>query len=323
MEHHDHKTFSEHLNELKKRSFIVLANFLLGAGLGFFLHKQIEEILQKPLGQTLYYSNPAGGLSFAMQISVGVGIITCLPLLLYQIMQFLRPALKPVKTRMVLVVIACSVGLAIMAVAYVYYVSLPASLNFLVSFNGESIKALIDVNDYARFVLAYCGAAILAFQLPLFLLFANKVRRFPPGSLTGLQRPVILGAIIAAGIITPTVDPINQMLLAVPIILLFETGVILVWGINRRARRSNSKAQAPAIITQQTQPKTEQPKPLVAYKQPRLSMDGLMMRPRQKQQSSNMSKPVARKLTPVKTSAPNSGAFIVMDIMTPRLSNPT
>ncbi len=231
-------TFKDHLNELKWRSLLIFINFSIGAIVGFIFHKQIEAVLQQPLGQTLYYSNPAGGLAFVMQIAVGVGLVISLPLILFQLMQFARPAFKPVRTRGIITFILCSLILAIVAVVYVYFVSLPAALQFLVSFNSDSIQALINVNDYIRFILAYCAGAVVAFQVPLILLFANKVRRFPPGGLTKLQRPIIIGAIVAAGIITPTVDPVNQLLLAGPIIALFEIGVVAVWTINRkRAKR--------------------------------------------------------------------------------------
>jgi sec-independent protein translocase protein TatC len=233
-------TFGDHLNELKRRSFLVFVNFLVGGVVGFIFHKQIEAILQEPLGQTLYYSSPAGGLAFVMQIAISVGLIASLPMLLYQIMQFIRPTLKPVKTRNILTMILLALLLSVMAVVYVYFVSLPAALKFLVSFNSESVQALINVNDYSRFVLAYMAGAIIAFQLPLLLFFMNKLRRFPPGGLTKTQGPVILGSIVAGGIITPTVDPINQILLAGPIIVLYEISVIAIWTVNRRYSKAHT-----------------------------------------------------------------------------------
>lgn len=222
------KTFAEHLQELKVRLMVCLA--VLGAGslVGFLIHKPVEAILQKPLGQTLYYSNPAGGLGFVMQISLCVGILLALPLLMFQLMQFSRPAIKPIKSRMIALVIASSFVLTILGVVYAYVVSLPAALHFLTTFNSDGIKALISVNDYLKFLFAYILGTVLAFQLPLILFFANKIRRFPPGSLLRLQRPAIVGAIIFAGVVTPTVDPINQMLVALPIIALFEIGAFAV-----------------------------------------------------------------------------------------------
>lgn len=227
------KTFGQHLQELKVRLLVYLAVLGVGSVAGFMIHKPVEALLQKPLNQTLYYSNPAGGLSFVMQIALGVGILLSLPVLLFQLMQFVRPAIKPLKTRFVAIVLACSLLLTALAVVYAYMVSMPAALHFLTTFNSEGVKALISVTDYLHFLFAYLLGTVIAFQLPLILFFANKIRRFPPGSLLKLQRPAVVGAIIFAGIITPTIDPINQLLVAVPIILLFEVGAIAVVVTNR------------------------------------------------------------------------------------------
>ncbi len=262
MTHTNTKTFAEHLHELKRRGLLVLVNFSVGLVAGFVFHKHIEAVLQEPLGQTLYFSNPAGGLGFVMQIAIGVGFVSCLPLLLFQATQFARPAFKPVKTRYTILMIICSLTLAIAAVLYVYFVSMPAALQFLVGFNSSSVQALINVNDYIRFVVAYCGGAIVAFHLPLIMLFANKVRKFPPGGLMKLQRPMILGTVIASAVITPTIDPVNQLLLAAPILLLFEISVVMVRIINRKTPQ---KAQVQKL---QPQP-VAQPKPVL---QPRLAV---------------------------------------------------
>ena len=209
------------------------AVFAVGSIIGFMCHKPVEVWLQKPLNQTLYYSNPAGGLSFVMQISMGVGILIALPMLLFQLMQFARPALKPIKTKTIVTLIATSLVLTVLGILYAYIISLPAALHFLTTFNSADVKALISVSDYMRFLFAYLMGTVIAFQLPLLLFFANKIRRFPPGGMLRLQRPTIVGSIIFAGVITPTVDPINQLLVAAPIVALFEIGAIAVVLTNR------------------------------------------------------------------------------------------
>jgi len=227
-------TIAQHIKELKKRSEIVLYSFLVLSVIGFSLHTNIGHILQKPLGQTLYYSNPAGGLSFVMQISLGFGFLAVLPLAIYEILQFIRPTFKPVKTRLLLIFTLISMLLTISALLYSYYISLPSALKFLVNFNSETLQALINVNDYMRFILAYMAGAIIAFQLPLILYFANKIKHFPPGGISKTQRPVIAAIVIISGIITPTIDPINQLLLAAPMFALYELGILAVVFSNRK-----------------------------------------------------------------------------------------
>lgn len=250
----ENSTLADHLRELKKRTMLVFGVFLVFSLVGFLVHVPIEKILQKPLGQTLYYNNPAGGLTFVMQISLGFGMIATLPLAIFQILQFVRPTIRPIKTRKLIIFTIASVLLSLVGLIYVYFLSLPAALRFLVGFNSESVKALINVSDYMRFILAYAAGAIITFQLPLLLLFANKIRRFPPGSISKTQRPIIAGITIVSGIITPTVDPFNQLLVALPMFLLYESGILMVVIYNRKENRrivANQTRQAayPVVIS--------------------------------------------------------------------------
>lgn len=238
-------TVADHIKELKRRVLIVFYTFFAFSIIGFSLHAQIEHILQKPLGQTLYYSNPAGGLSFVMQVSLGFGFIAVLPLAIFHMLQFARPTFRPVRTGALIKFTLISVILAALALIYSYFISLPTALNFLVNFNTGTLQALINVNDYMRFILAYMIGAIIAFQLPIILYFTNKIKRFPPGGISKTQRPIIAGIVIVSGIITPTIDPINQLLLAGPMLALYEAGVVAIVLANRKVNRSVTREFAP------------------------------------------------------------------------------
>lgn len=221
-------TLADHLKELKYRAFTVIGFFATATILGWALHEKLIKLIQKPLGETLYYSSPAGGLGFVLQVSLAFGFIITLPLLMYQTAQFIRPSLGAVKTRSVVSFSIVAFFLSGLGLAYSYFVSLPAALKFLVGFNSDTLRPLIGAKDYMQFLAAYAIGAIITFQLPLIFWFANKVRRFPPGGLVRAQRPVILGIAVVSGVITPTIDPINQMAIAMPMLFLFELGVSAV-----------------------------------------------------------------------------------------------
>lgn len=226
--HQQTSTLADHLKELRYRLFTVAGFFATASVLGWVLHEKLIVIIQKPLGETLYYSSPAGGLGFVLQVSLAFGFIITLPLLIYQTAQFIRPSMKVIKTRMIIWFTIISLFLSALGLAYSYFVSLPAALKFLVGFNSDTLRPLIGAKDYMQFLAAYAIGAIITFQLPLIFWFANKVRRFPPGGLMRAQRPVILGIAVVSGVITPTIDPINQMAIALPMLLLFELGVSAV-----------------------------------------------------------------------------------------------
>jgi len=263
----ENSTLADHLRELKKRALLVFGVFLVFSLIGFVIHVPIEKVLQKPLGETLYYTNPVGGLAFVMQISIGFGIVASLPLAIFQILQFIRPTIKPIQTKKLVVFAIFSALLSIVGLIYVYYLSLPGALRFLVGFNSEQVKALINASDYMRFIIAYAIGAIITFQLPLLLFFANKIRRFPPGSIGRTQRPVIAGVVIVSGIITPTVDPINQLIVAVPMLLLYESGALIVAVYNHKENRriaANIAHQAAYPVVINSSPKVvEIPEPVL------------------------------------------------------------
>lgn len=227
------QSIREYLLELKRLALISVVAIAIGSAIGFAYHTQIIEAIRKPLGQTLYYTTPAGGLAFVMQISLYAGLILSLPIVLYQVIMFLRPAIKPIRLRATLTIFIASILLSICAAIYAYKLSLPAALDFLTHFNSEGVKSLISVGDYTKFFFAYLFGSMLTFQLPLIIIVTNQVRRFPPGALAKSQRPMILAAVIVSGVITPTVDPVNQLLIALPIIFLYEVGVFVVWRTNR------------------------------------------------------------------------------------------
>lgn len=243
-------TFAEHIYELRKRLMWSLLFVALGAGLGYFLHDTIIWLLQQPLGEQLYYTTPTGAFSFVIKVCCVFGFIVSLPVVMYQAFSFFEP-LVPVKTRRSLVwYVLVSVLLALAGIAFAYFVSLPAALHFLVSFgsNAGDIQALITAEEYFNFVLAYVAGFAALFQLPLIITFINKVTPLKPSQLMSGIRYVILGSFIAAAIITPTPDPINQALMAGPIILLYFMSVLVIMATNAAKKRKKIKTSVPEVV---------------------------------------------------------------------------
>jgi sec-independent protein translocase protein TatC len=126
--------------------------------------------------------------------------------------------------------------LAFAGVLFAYFVSLPAALHFLAKFGGAGVQSLITVDEYFNFALAYLAGFALLFQLPLLILFVNRIKPLTPGKMMGAQRFVILISFIVAAILTPTPDPFNQLLMAAPAIVLYQIGIIMVMIVNRGSK---------------------------------------------------------------------------------------
>lgn len=226
------KPFIEHVYELRRRVLISVVAILAGGLLSYSVYKDLLHVIQKPLGQTLFYTSPAGGFSFVFKLCFVCGVVVALPIVVFQLLQFLNPLLKKITKRYIIFILLASVSLAGSGIAFAYFISLPAALHFLGNFGGQEIQSLITADAYFNFALAYLGGFAVLFQLPLLILLINRVSPLGPGPLMRIQRYVILFSFIVAAILTPTPDPINQALMAMPIILLYQISIILIWLVN-------------------------------------------------------------------------------------------
>jgi sec-independent protein translocase protein TatC len=230
-------TFYDHLIELRKRLFWCAVVVGIGSIIGYYFNQKIISFLARPLNQPLYYTSPAGGFNAVFQISLMFGILLSTPFLVYQLVKFIEPAISKQSRNFVLISSFSSFGLMLLGVMFAYFVSLPAALSFLSKFGSGEIKSLISTKDYFNFILIYIGGFGLLFQLPLVILSANWAHKIKARKLLKYIRYVILISFIAAAIITPTPDPFNQTIMALPIILLYLISVVLVWIVNIKTKK--------------------------------------------------------------------------------------
>lgn len=240
-----HKSFADHIGELRIRLAVVALIFLLASSIAYQFRDLLIAVVLAPIGdQKLVYLTPAGGFSFIFQITMYAGAVVTAPALVYHLYKFVQPALPARATRYSLRVIAVATLLMISGVCFGYFVAVPAALHFLTAFAGDYVVSNLTADSYLSFVVAYVVGLGLLFQLPLLLVFWNWISPIKPGGLWNSQRFVIIGAFIAAAIITPTPDVLNQSMVALPIIAIYQLGAIAVFFSNRRLRRQEKKANA-------------------------------------------------------------------------------
>jgi sec-independent protein translocase protein TatC len=244
-------TLMDHVVELRWRLLKVIAVFLAGGAIGYLIREPIILLLQRPLGQQLYFTSPTGSFEFIMRVCALVGIVLALPVLIYQLLRFIEPALaKPLPRRLIATVVVASYLLATAGMAFSYIAGLPTALHFFMHVGTEHLKSLISINEYFRFVMSYLLIFALAFQLPLLLLLFNHISPLDPPKLRKARKWVIVGS-FCIGLLMPMVpDPVTQALLAAPVIILYEISVLMVVVAHRRARRKAAKAarsEAPAV----------------------------------------------------------------------------
>lgn len=269
------QTAGQHLKELRTRLFIVAVFFIAGACIAYNFQDQVVHAVLAPLkGEKLVYLNPAGGFSFIFMISIYAGLALALPVLIQQLYVFIRPALPASAQKKSFMLIVGGFLLLLAGVAFGYFVAVPNALTFLYSFADQYINASLTADSYLNFVIAYTLGIGMVFQIPLLLILINSVKPLSPGGLMKSERWVIVISFIVAAIITPTPDPINQTIIAAPVIIVYQIGVVIIlYGYFKRRRiekQLNKKALAAerrnakrGVVTQQPAPK-----PVVAYTAP-------------------------------------------------------
>jgi len=247
----------DHVRELQGRLFAVVAVFVVVSAASYPFFDKIVNFILAPLGNDheLVYLTPGGAFSFIIQACMYVGFVGALPAIIYNVYRFIMPVMKKNTLNRALVFTIASLLLAIGGMAFAYYVSLPAALYFLTNFDLYHINPMLTIDSYFSFVMTYMLAGALLFQIPLIMLIINGATPLKPKKLMKFQDKIILGSFIVAAIISPTPDALNQTLLASPMIVMYQAGIVLVWFKNRRKQKAVTHvSHVPARIIEQPQP---------------------------------------------------------------------
>ncbi len=239
----------DHVRELQGRLFAVGAVFIVLSAAAYPFFDKIVSFLVAPLGNDhqLVYLTPAGAFSFIIQACMYVGFIGALPAIIYNVYRFVMPVMKERTIKRALLFTVSSLLLVVAGMVFSYCVSLPAALYFLTSFNLYHINPMLTIDSYFSFVMTYMLAGALLFQIPLIMLIINGATPLKPKGLMKYQDKIILGSFIVAAIISPTPDALNQTLLASPIIVMYQVGIILVWLKNRQKNKALKKGAEPEV----------------------------------------------------------------------------
>lgn len=235
--------FMDHIRELQWRLAIVALAFLVTGAAVYPFFDKIVALLLKPLGNnlSLVYLTPGGAFNFAVQVCIYAAMIGALPVALYHIYRFVMPAVEKTTLRGVLGYSLSSLLLAAIGVAFSYFLALPAAIQFLTSFDLKNISPMLTVESYLSFVMTYLLAGALLFQLPLFMTIINRIKPMTPRMLMSGQRHVILWSVVFAAVISPTPDAVNQLLLAAPMIVMYQVGIVIILLKNRKRADKKSK----------------------------------------------------------------------------------
>lgn len=218
----------EHLKEIRTRLMWIVGTLLVTTAVSFVFAKQVLEILIAPMGDTLPQAlKPTESIGNYMKVALICGVTLSMPFIVYQIGRFLTPGLTKQEKRWLAVLVPGATICFVVGVAFAYYIMLPSAIPFLQGFMSDIILQQWAIGEYLSFVTSLLLWIGIAFELPLFVFFAAKVGIINAEMLTKNRKYAYLAIAVAAAVITPTVDPLNMMLVMGPLLVLYEIGVLL------------------------------------------------------------------------------------------------
>ncbi len=224
----------QHLLELRKRLMWSAGFIFLTTALAFVFHAQILTLLMEPAqgfanvpqGKPVYL-DLTEFIGIAMKASLTVGVAASLPFVLFQVALFLAPGLKPNERRYLYILIPVSLIVFIIGAGFGYRIIFPPAVSFLLNFGSEIVTPMPRIGTYVNLMLSLLFWMGVVFETPVVLFFLSRLGVVSPEWLSRKRKYAIIIAFVLGALITPTFDPINQTLVAIPIIILFEAGIWL------------------------------------------------------------------------------------------------
>ena len=222
-------SFMEHLGELRVRIVRALTALLIGTVIALPFSQYIVDWLAKPvtkLNYTLVFTAPAEAFWVQMKVGLIAGVFIASPAILWQVWAFIAPGLHTHERKYALPFVIIGSALFIIGGAFSLYVVTPYAIAFLLSYARPGLTPMITIQNHVDFLLKFTLAFGAVFELPLALTILARVGVVNAKMLARNRKYAILGAFIAGAVLTPTPDAFNQTLMAGPLILLYEVGIV-------------------------------------------------------------------------------------------------
>ena len=224
-------SFLDHVEELRWRIIYALIGILVFTIIAwFFIDPIVEVILLKPARDahaSLQNLRPFGQLFLYVQVAITVGIVASLPNIFYQLWQFISPALKKHEQKYILWIVFFSTFCFLSGIAFAYFVMLPLTMNFAAQFGTSEIANEFAIDEYMSIIISVMLAAGLVFELPMISFFLSKLGILTPKFMRKYRRHAIVIILVLAAFLTPGADPVSQVILAVPLVLLYEISIFI------------------------------------------------------------------------------------------------
>ncbi len=224
-------TFLDHLEELRWRIIYSVLGILIGTVIAWiFIDFFVDKILLLPARTAnfkLQNLRPFGQLFLYFQVAIMLGLIFSFPNVVYQLWKFIAPALKSKEIKYIKWIVLFTTFCFMCGVVFAYYIMLPFTLKFAAAFGSAAIQNNFSIDEYLSIVLNIILGAGLIFELPMLSFFLSMIGLLTPKLMRKYRKHAIVVIMILAAFLSPGADPVSQVLLAVPLVLLYEISIFV------------------------------------------------------------------------------------------------
>lgn len=224
-------SFIDHLEELRWRIIYSLIGLVIGTIIAWiFIDYFIDFILLIPAKKANFHLQnlkPFGQLFMYFEVAIIIGALISIPNIFYQFWKFIAPALKENEKKYITGIVFFSTFCFITGVVFAYFVMLPLTLKFAAGFGSVSIENNFAIDEYLSIIISVMLAAGVVFELPMLSFFLSKIGILTPEFMKKYRRHAIVIIMILAAFLTPGTDPVSQILLAIPLVILYEVSIFV------------------------------------------------------------------------------------------------
>jgi sec-independent protein translocase protein TatC len=228
-------TLLGHFQELRKRLIRSVIAVVITTAISFIFYDWIFRILILPAhGIKLVFIEMTEMVGTIMKVCLASGLILAMPYLTFQAIMFVSPALTRREKRYVYTILPWVAFMFLAGVIFGYFILIPPATTFLLTFGSDIATPQIKIGNYISIITRLLLAIGLVFEMPVVITFLARIGIVKASWLASKRKMAIIVAFIIAAIITPTYDPINQSLVAVPLIILYEMSIWLAKLVQRK-----------------------------------------------------------------------------------------
>jgi len=218
----------EHLDELRSRLLKAALALIIGTAISLIFAERALQVLILPLGDKVPQTiHPTESFTVYFRVALIGGVTLAMPVIVYQVVRYMLPGLLTQEKKYLYSLLPGVAVCFTSGVAFAALIMLPAAINFLQSFMHTIIDNRWTLDNYISFVTQVMFWMGIVFQTPLLMFFLAKLNLVTAKKLASFRKYAIVAIAVIAAAVTPTPDPINMMIVMVPLVLLYEVGVIL------------------------------------------------------------------------------------------------